>query len=47
LLTLLVLPTYYRLATLGVEWFQGGRRDWAVFRSNKAHGTKIEYVDGH
>ncbi len=35
LLTLLVLPTYYRLATLGVDWLQSGRRDWAIFRSQK------------
>lgn len=35
LLTLLVLPTYYRLLTLWVVWLQNGWRNWAFHRSNK------------
>ncbi len=35
-LTLLVLPTYYRLSTLGTQWFQNGRSDWKKFRSQRA-----------
>jgi hydrophobic/amphiphilic exporter-1 (mainly G- bacteria), HAE1 family len=47
LLTLLVLPTYYRLATLGVDWLACGRRDWAFFRSNKNMKIPGDLVDGH
>jgi len=46
LLTLLVLPTYYRLATIGMEWLQTGRRDWAFFRSNKSESTPETLLEG-
>jgi hydrophobic/amphiphilic exporter-1 (mainly G- bacteria), HAE1 family len=45
LLTLLVLPTYYRLATLGVQWLQTGRRDWDFSRSIKALSKKPDFVE--
>ncbi len=47
LLTLLVLPTYYRLATLGGEWLQTGRRDWAIFRTRKSAGQPTAITGDH
>ncbi len=47
LLTLLVLPTYYRLATLGVDWFQTGRHDWALYRSQKHISTNADIADSY
>ncbi len=46
LLTLLVLPTYYRMATVGLQWLQSGRRDWALFRQNKAESAKKRALEG-
>jgi len=45
LLTLLVLPTYYRLATLGMGWLQNARRDWSIFRSQKALEPIRDIID--
>ena len=45
LLTLLVLPTYYRLATLGVDWLQTRRHDWGLYRSQKHIPANADNVD--
>ena len=45
LLTLLVLPTYYRLATIGVQWLQDGKRNWALSRQNKPLSTQPDIVE--
>ncbi len=45
-LTLLVLPTYYRLATMGMKWLQDARRDWGISRASSGFPGDQSLLDG-